>query len=97
MTYDLCIAGICEFCIFPFLHKNDHAHLEERNNEEVLTYDCVTIPFWGGNAFCPTAVYKNNSKPYGTPYLWACPKDEHQLHPSCYESPDNGYINVSIV
>ncbi len=79
-----CVKGLCEFCVFPFLNNQ----FIDPSIEEIAD-DCVNLADLPGKSFCPTAVKEDNT-PFGIPYQWSCPVSDHQLHPSCYESPDNG-------
>ncbi len=81
------LIGLCESCVFPFNHHNSHAPEGEKYQR---SYDCVFIPNFDHFYYCPTAVDSETLEPFGIPYLWPCPVEEHQLHPSCYESPNNG-------
>ncbi len=83
------IPGVCEACVLPFHYQNEEVEFDVKNE---TSYDCVHVTDWNGRNYCPTAVYKDTGLPYGVPYMWACPKlEEHELQPSCFESPDNGW------
>ncbi len=78
--------------MFPFVDLNSHVGFPQAIAE--TSYDCVQIPYQNGKYYCPTAVYKDTKYPYGVPYSWSCPDmEEHELHPSCFISPDNGTQN----
>ncbi len=74
--------------MFPFLHENSEAYRFHSDSD--VRHDCVVGYSWTDNYFCPTAIHKESMLPFGIPYFWECPWGEHQLHPSCYESPENG-------
>ncbi len=95
----IAITGMCELCLFPFVHENGLESVRKPLSEHPLpsietSHDCVAVPLWNGRHFCPTAIHEDTMKPYGIPYQWPCPQEEYELQPSCFINPENGDIHV---
>ncbi len=73
-------------CVFPFLYESMYYNSRYM---PAMSHDCIFVPDWNEHYYCATAVHKETKLFYGIPYMWPCPKEEHELHPSCFNSPSN--------